>query len=73
VPFVKKMNFYLTQTQAELTESIVIIRANANKNNALLSEMKIDELPTLLLYENIEVKWKHSSFKNDADLRKQLQ
>jgi hypothetical protein len=27
----KKNEFYLTQTQAELTESIVIIRANANK------------------------------------------
>jgi hypothetical protein len=35
--------------------------------------MKIDVLPTLILYQNKEVKWKHSGFISEEDLKKQLQ
>jgi hypothetical protein len=39
----------------------------------LIKEMKILELPTLLIYENKELKWKHSGFISEEDLKKQLQ
>jgi len=39
----------------------------------LIKEMKIDELPTLILYENKVVKWKNSGFISEEDLKKQLQ
>jgi thioredoxin len=69
----KKMKPYLLQMEKELADKIVIIRLDADKNKTLLTEMKISELPTLLLYENKEVKWKHSGFISETDLRKQLQ
>jgi thioredoxin len=68
----KKMTPYLLKMQKEMADKVVIIRLNADENKTLMKEMKIDELPTLLLYENKEVKWKHSGFISEEDLKKQL-
>ena len=69
----KKMTPYLLQMQKELGNKITIVRLNADENKTLLTEMKIDELPTLILYENKVLKWKHSGFISEEDLKKQLQ
>ena len=69
----KKMTPYLLKMQKELADKVVIIRLNADENPTLIKEMKILELPTLILYENKEVKWKHSGYISEEDLRKQLQ
>ncbi|MFV8366568.1 thioredoxin domain-containing protein [Flavobacterium sp. XS1P27] len=69
----KKMAPYVLQMQKDLADKVVIIRLDADKNKTLISEMKISELPTLLLYENETVKWKHSGFISENDLKKQLQ
>jgi thioredoxin len=69
----KKMTPYILQMQKDLADKVVIIRLDADKNKTLISEMKISELPTLLLYENKEIKWKHSGFISEDDLKKQLQ
>jgi len=68
----KKMTPYLLQMQKDLADKVVIIRLNADENKTLIKEMKIDELPTLLLYENKEIKWKFSGFISEEDLKKQL-
>ena len=68
----KKMKPYLLQMEKDLADKVVIIRLDADKNKTLMTEMKISELPTLLLYENKELKWKHSGFIGEADLKKQL-
>ena len=69
----KKMAPYVLQMQKDLADKVVIVRLDADKNKTLISEMKISELPTLLLYENETVKWKHSGFISENDLKKQLQ
>ena len=69
----KKMTPYLLKMQKDLADKIVIIRLNADEHKTLIKEMKIDELPTLLLYENKEIKWKHSGYISEEDLKKQLQ
>ncbi|MFV8378377.1 thioredoxin domain-containing protein [Flavobacterium sp. LB3R33] len=69
----KKMAPYVLQMQKDLADKVVIIRLDADKNKTLISEMKISELPTLLMYENATVKWKHSGFISENDLKKQLQ
>lgn len=69
----KKMTPYLLKMQKDLADKVVIIRLDADKNKTLMKEMKIDELPTLLLYENKEIKWTHSGFISEEDLKKQLQ
>lgn len=69
----KKMKPYLLQMEKELADKVVIIRLDADKNKTLMTEMKISELPTLLLYENGAVQWKHSGFISEEELRKQIQ
>ena len=66
------MTPYLLKMQKELADKVTIIRLNADENPTLVKEMKILELPTLLLYENKEIKWKHSGFISEEDLKKQL-
>jgi rhodanese-related sulfurtransferase len=69
----KKMKPYITQMQTDLKDTITIIRLNADENKTLISELKIDELPAILVYENAELKWKHLGFISEEDLKKQLQ
>lgn len=68
----KKMAPYLSKMEKELKDNVVIIRLDADKNKTMTSKLKIDALPTLLLYENKTVKWKHSGYISEEDLRKQL-
>ena len=68
----KKMAPYLSKMQTELADTVVIIRLNADENKTLMHELKIEELPTLLLYEKKELKWKHSGYITKQDLKKQL-
>ena len=69
----KKMKPYLLKMEKELAGKVTIIRLDADKNKTLMTEMKISELPTLLLYDNATVKWKHSGFISEEELRKQIQ
>jgi thioredoxin len=68
----KKMAPFMTKMQTEIADKVVIIRLNADEHKTLMSTMKIDELPTLLLYENKEVKWRNSGYISEEDLKKQL-
>ena len=68
----KKMTPYLLKMQKDLADKVVIIRLDADKNKNLMAEMKISELPTLLLYENKEITWQHSGYISEEDLKKQL-
>lgn len=69
----KKMGPYLDKMQKELADKVVIIRLDADENPTLIKEMKIEELPTLILYENKVIKWKHYGYISEEDLKKQLQ
>lgn len=69
----KKMGPYILQMQKDMADTVVVVRLDADKNKSIVSEMKISELPTLLLYENKEVKWQHSGYISETDLKKQLQ
>ncbi|WP_310559747.1 thioredoxin domain-containing protein [Flavobacterium sp.] len=69
----KKMAPYLDRMQKDCAEKVVIIRLDADENKTLIKEMKISELPTLLLYEKKELKWKNSGYISEEELKKQLQ
>ena len=69
----KKMSPYLLKMQKEMSDKLVIIRLNADENPTLIKEMKILELPTLILYENKAIKWQNSGYISEEDLKKQLQ
>lgn len=67
----KKMAPFMTELQKSQTGT-TIVRLNADEHKTLMSEMKIDELPLLMLYQDGEIKWKHSGYISEEDLKKQL-
>ena len=69
----KKMEPYIAKMQNEKNDDVVIIRLDADKNKTLMDAMKISELPALFLYDKAAVKWKHTGFISEEDLRKQIQ
>lgn len=66
-----KMKPFMTEMQKGQSD-VTIIRLDADANKTLMAELKIDELPTLLLYQNKEIKWKHSGFISKENLTKKL-
>lgn len=68
----KKMEPYIQKMQKEMSDKVVIIRLNADENKTIMQELKISELPTLVLYKNKEVKWQKSGFTSEEDIKKQL-
>lgn len=69
----KQIEPYLKKIEKELSDKVVIIQLDADKNKTLVSEMEIQELPTLLIYKNKNISWRHSGFISEEDLRKQFQ
>jgi thioredoxin len=69
----KKMEPYILKMQKEMADKVVIIRLNADENKTIMQELKISELPALILYENKAVKWQKSGFVSEEDLKNQLQ
>jgi thioredoxin len=68
----KKMAPYLDKMSKEMADQVTIIRIDADKNKTLVDQLKIDGLPTLLLYENKELTWKSVGFISEDDLNKKL-
>ena len=68
----KKMAPYLAKMATEQSDKVTIIKIDADKNKTLIEALKISGLPTLLLYENNKVIWKHEGFISEEDLTKQL-
>lgn len=68
----KKMEPYMLQMEKDKSAKYTVVRLNADKNKTIMKELKIDELPTLILYKNKEITWKHSGFISEQDLKKQL-
>ncbi|WP_348825144.1 thioredoxin domain-containing protein [Flavobacterium aestuarii] len=69
----KKMEPYILKIQKEMTDKVTVIRLNADENKTIMQDLKISELPTLVLYENKAVKWQKSGFVTEEDLKTQLQ
>lgn len=67
----KKMAPYLTK-MAEENKDVKIVKLNADEHKTLMKEMKIAELPTLLLYVDGQQTWKHAGFIPEADLKTQI-
>ncbi len=69
----KKMKPYLDEISKDMSEKVVVVRINADNNQTLCKELKIDELPVLQLYKNKTLIWANTGFINKTEVIKQLQ
>lgn len=69
----KQMEPFLLTMQKDMADKVKIIRIDVDKNKTLATQLKIDQLPTIVLYDNKAVQWKTTGFISEKDLKKQLQ
>jgi thioredoxin len=68
----KKMKPYLEEIKSEMADKVLLIRINADDNQALCKEMKIDALPVLLVYKKQVLTWKNLGFIEKEEVVKEL-
>ena len=69
----KKMKPYLDEISKDMADKVVVIRINADDNQSLCKELKIDALPVLQLYKNKILTWTNTGFIDKEEVVKQLQ
>lgn len=68
----KKMKPYLEEIAKEKSKEVKVIRIDADANQLLSKELKIDALPVLQLYKNQKVIWSNQGFIEKAAVVNQL-
>lgn len=60
------MHSVLRDVAAALGDKARVIKIDVNKNEDLAEALRVKSLPTLIIYKNGEMKWRHSG-KQDAN------
>lgn len=69
----KKMKPYLEEISKEMADKVEVIRINADDNQQLCKDLKIDALPVLQIYKNKALTWNHSGYIAKEGVVTQLQ
>jgi thioredoxin-like negative regulator of GroEL len=64
------MKPYLDEISKDMADKVVLIRINADDNQALCKELKIDALPVLQFYKNKNLTWINEGFIEKAEVVK---
>ena len=68
----KKMKPYLDEIAKDMADKVMVVRINADENQALCKELKIDALPVLQIYKNKTLIWANTGFIEKEAVIKQL-
>ncbi len=68
----KKMKPYLLEIEKEMSADVILVRINADDNQALCKSLKIDALPVLQVYKAGQLTWNQIGFVDKATVLKQL-
>ncbi len=68
----KKMKPSLDEISTEMKDKIIVVRINADDNQALCKALQIDALPTLQLYKNEKLIWANTGFLEKNEIVKQV-
>ena len=68
----QKMAPYIEKMKEEMKEELVIVKIDADENKTLCQELKLEGLPTLILYKNKREVWKNTGYISEKDLKKKL-
>lgn len=65
----KKIAPYIKKINEEMKGELLVIKIDADKNPDLVRELKIEGLPTLILYKNGAKKWENLGYLQEEKLR----
>lgn len=68
----KKMKPYLMEIEKEMSANVILVRINADDNQALCKELKIDALPVIQVYQKNQLTWNQTGFVDKATVLQHL-
>jgi thioredoxin len=68
----KKMKPYIMKMQTEMKDKINIVQLDADENKTIVEQMKLDGLPTIIIYEKGKEVWRNVGFISEEELKKHL-
>lgn len=68
----QKMAPYIEKMKEDMKDKLVIVKIDADENKTLCQELKVEGLPTLILYQNQKEVWKNLGYISEEDLKKHL-
>lgn len=66
----KMMHPVLEQLKKELGDSIRIVKVDVDKNEAVAMQMRIQSVPTLMIFKEGEMKWRQSGAMPSSELKR---
>ncbi len=69
----KRMLPYLEEITRDMEDKVIVLRINADDNQSLMKELKIDELPVLQLYKNKTMYWSKKGYTEKDEIVKAIQ
>ena len=68
----KKMKPYILKLQTEMKDQIKIVQLDADENKTLVEQLKLEGLPTIIVYEKGKEVWRNLGYISEDDLKKHL-
>lgn len=69
----KTMHPVLEQLKEELGDSIRIVKVDVDKNEAIAMQMRIQSVPTLMIFDGGEMKWRQSGAMSANELKQVIE
>lgn len=69
----KMMPPILREVKQALGDAVIVIKIDVDKNNALAQQYGIQSVPTLIIFQNGEIRWKQSGVVHAKQLQSTLQ
>lgn len=66
----RMMHPVLEQLKKELGDSIRIVKVDVDKNEAVAMQMRIQSIPTLMIFKEGEMKWRQSGAMPSSELKR---
>lgn len=66
----RMMHPVLEQLKKELGDSIRIVKVDVDKNEAVAMQMRIQSVPTLMIFKEGEMKWRQSGVMPSSELKR---
>ena len=66
----RMMHPVLEQLKKELGDSIRIVKVDVDKNEAVAMQMRIQSVPTLMIFKEGEMKWRQSGAMPSSELKR---
>ena len=68
----KKMKPYISKLETEMAAKIKIVSLDADENKTIVEQLKLDGLPTIIVYEKGKEVWRNVGYITEEDLKKHL-